>query len=287
MKEAIRVEGLQKSYGTDMVLTDVTFSVAQGEMFALLGTNGAGKTTTLECVEGLRQYDGGTIHMEGRYGVQLQSSSIPQNMRADEALLLFAKWQHTQVDWEKTARLGVRPFLKKQYKKLSTGQKRRLHLALALLGDPDIIFLDEPTAGLDVEGRVSIHAEIERLKAQGKTIVLASHDMAEVERLCDKIGILKNGAIAFLGTPAQLLKTQQNQFVLKMRFSEEPDVKQMKGFTPARSNGGYYAFTAESIENALLSIAECCKLQHIAITDICVEHNGMEERFLEIAKEEA
>ena len=190
MKDAIEVSGLKKSYGSNMVLRGLDFQIKQGEIFALLGVNGAGKTTTLECIEGLREYDEGKIVVNGKTGIQLQSSSLPAHIKPMEAIKLFAKWNHTHVDDVMLKALGIKEIEESQYIELSTGQKRRLHLALALISNPDIIFLDEPTAGLDVEGRLSLHKQIRKLKSQEKTIVLASHDMAEVETLCDRIAIL-------------------------------------------------------------------------------------------------
>ena len=140
-------------------------------------------------------------------GIQLQSASLPQHIRALEAVKLFSKWNKTALDQTMLDALGIYELAKKQYYQLSTGQKRRLHLALALTRDPDILFLDEPTAGLDVEGQLSLHAQIRRLKAIGKTIILASHDMTEVESLCDRIAILSGGKIAFIGTVKQLGET--------------------------------------------------------------------------------
>ena len=197
---AIEIVDLKKNYGDNAVLKGVNLTVQQGEILALLGVNGAGKTTTLECVEGLRPYDGGTVTVNGKIGIQLQSSALQAHIRATEAVKLFAKWNNAVPDEEMLKTLGIPELAKKKYGSLSTGQKRRLHLALALIGNPDIIFLDEPTAGLDVEGRVSLHGQIRALKAQGKTIILASHDMAEVEDLCDRIAVLKDGKIAFVGT---------------------------------------------------------------------------------------
>ena len=156
MKDAIQVRGLKKSYGNKMVLRGLDFQIEKGEVFALLGVNGAGKTTTLECIEGLRKYDSGTIMVNGKMGIQLQSSSLPSHIKPMEAVKLFAKWNNTEIDYDMLNALGIREIEKSQYIQLSTGQKRRLHLALALIGNPDIIFLDEPTAGLDVEGRLSL-----------------------------------------------------------------------------------------------------------------------------------
>ena len=207
MNDAIKINNLKKSYGTHVVLKGLSFCVQQGEIFALLGVNGAGKTTTLECIEGLRKYDSGSITVNGTMGIQLQSASLPGHMKSLEAVRLFAKWNKTSVDKAMLDALGIDEFAKKQYHQLSTGQKRRLHLALALTRNPDILFLDEPTAGLDVEGRLSLHQQIRQLKADGKTIVLASHDMAEVENLCDRLAILSEGKIAFIGTVGQLNET--------------------------------------------------------------------------------
>ena len=191
MRYAIEVKELKKNYGSHTVLKGINFNVIKGESFALLGINGAGKTTTLECIEGLKKYDSGNIIVNGKMGIQLQSASLPEHIRAMEAVWLFAKWNKVKINDSMLTSLGIAEFGKKQYLELSTGQKRRLHLALALIPDPEIIFLDEPTAGLDVEGRILLHEEIRKLKEQGKTIIMSSHDMAEVESLCDRIAILK------------------------------------------------------------------------------------------------
>ena len=200
MNSVIEIKDLRKSYGTNIVLKGINLSVYKGEIFALLGVNGAGKTTALECIEGLRTYDSGSIKVNGKVGIQLQSSALQAYIKPMEAVKLFANWHKTVPDKEMLNSLGIPEFSKKRDSDLSTGQKRRLHLALALIGNPDIIFLDEPTAGLDVEGRVSLHNKIRELKSQGKTTILASHDMAEVEDLCERVAVLKEGSIAFIGT---------------------------------------------------------------------------------------
>ena len=146
MKEAIQVNELRKSYGDHAVLKGLTFHVAKGEVFALLGVNGAGKTTALECMEGLRKYDGGSVVADGRMGIQLQSASLPSHIRPMEAVRLFAKWNRVEADRSMLASLGIQE-LAKSNMQTCPRVKRRLHLALALISDPDIIFLDEPTAG--------------------------------------------------------------------------------------------------------------------------------------------
>ena len=164
MTDALQVKGLKKSYGNIPVLKGIDFSVQQGEIFALLGVNGAGKTTALECIEGLRAYDNGEITIHGKIGIQLQSATLQAFIKPLEAVNLFSKWNKTKPNTEMLKALGIYELSKKKYAELSTGQKRRLHLALALIGNPDIVLLDEPTAGLDVEARHSLHEQIKALK---------------------------------------------------------------------------------------------------------------------------
>lgn len=140
MNCAIQVCGLKKSYGSHRVLNGLDLQIEKGEIYALLGVNGAGKTTSLECIEGLRNYDSGTILVNGKMGIQLQSSSLPAHIKPMEAVKLFAKWNKTKIDSTMLNALGLKEIEKKPYNQLSTGQKRRLHLALALIGNPDIIF---------------------------------------------------------------------------------------------------------------------------------------------------
>lgn len=270
MKDAIQVRQLKKSYGSHMVLKEIDFQIEKGEIFALLGVNGAGKTTMLECIEGLRKYDSGMITVNGKMGIQLQSSSLPAHIKPMEAIKLFAKWNKTKIDYEMLDGLGIKEMEKKHYIQLSTGQKRRLHLALALIGNPDVIFLDEPTAGLDVEGRLSLHEQIRKLKHIGKTIVLASHDMAEVETLCDRIAILNNGNIVFCGTAAQLT-----------------DKVGRKYFIHIKTQQGENTFETDNIEDTLISLLGELKQKKIHVLDIKVDRGTLEQHFIEMARREA
>ena len=166
--------------------------------------------------------------------------------------------------------LSIKEIEKKQYVQLSTGQKRRLHLALALISNPDIIFLDEPTAGLDVEGRLSLHEQIRKLKSQGKTIVLASHDMAEVETLCDRIAILNHGNIVFCGTASELTdKIGKNYFI---------HIKTLQGDS---------TFETDNIENTLISLLGELKQKEIHVLDIKVDRGTLEQHFMEITRRKA
>ncbi len=267
MSIAVRVNNLVKNYGANSVIKGISFEVRQGEIFAFLGTNGAGKTTTLECIEGLRGYDSGKIDISGKVGVQLQSASLPANIKAIEAIRLFSKWNRSGVDTHLLTAFGIDEIKNKQYKDMSVGQKRRLHLALALIGNPDIIILDEPTAGLDVEGRVALHEEIRKLKAAGKTIIMASHDMAEVESLCDRIAILKDGKLAFMGTAGEL--------TAHIGVSCTIHIKTEKGVN---------TFTSDNITETLLTELSRYKQEHITVLDVKVEKATLEERFIAIAR---
>ncbi len=214
---AIVVRGLRKLYGQFEAVRGIGFEVADGEVFGLLGPNGAGKTTTVEILEGLRPRTAGQVSVLGfdpeaesvavkdRIGVSLQATNLPEKMRVIEAVRLFAAFYSRQTSlrpllerlqlWEKRDAL---------YSTLSGGQKQRLALALALVNEPRVLFLDEPTTGLDPQVRLEIHNLIEELKARRTTILLTTHYIEEAERLCDRVAIIDEGRIAAIGTPQQL-----------------------------------------------------------------------------------
>lgn len=284
MNSKVKVSNLQKKYNNNTVLKGISFDVDDGTIFALLGTNGAGKTTTLECMEGILKHSSDQIYINGKIGVQLQSSSLPEGIKAIEALKLFAMWNSTIVDIGLIYRLGLTGILKKQYKEMSTGQKRRLHLALAMTGDPDVIFLDEPTAGLDVEGRVALHEEIKRLKNHGKTIIIASHDMAEVESLCDKLAILKDGEIAFLGTVDELKSNVKNIYTIRLNLSSQIILDECLTCCYKGKIQDYYIFESNEVGDGLLELLTIIKNQNIDVYDIKIEHSSLEECFIDIAR---
>lgn len=267
MTEALQVKSLKKSYGNLSVLKGVDFSVQKGEIFALLGVNGAGKTTALECIEGLRSYDEGKITVNGKIGIQLQSATLQAFIKPMEAVNLFAKWNRRTPDKAMLEALGIFELAKKKYADLSTGQKRRLHLALALTGDPDIVFLDEPTAGLDVEGRYSLHEHIRALKSQGKTIVLTSHDMAEVETLSDRIAILNDGKIAFIGTVEQLTAAAGRLHTIVITTAS-----------------GQQSFDTDNLTETLLDKLAEYKEKGITVLDIKTDRGTFEQHFMSIAR---
>jgi len=219
MGTVVLVEGLRKTYGAIVAVDEVSFEVREGEIFGMVGPNGAGKTTTIECLEGLRKPDQGNIRVLGvdpqcegqllreRAGMQLQQSNLPDRMRVWEALDLFASFYPKAVDWNKLlSQLGLEEKRNSPFSKLSGGQKQRLFIALALLPDPQLVFLDELTTGLDPQARHAIWDLVRDVRARGKTILLTTHFMEEAERLCDRVAILDHGQIVALDTPAALIR---------------------------------------------------------------------------------
>ena len=215
---ALQVTSLRKVYGNVAAVDDVSFEVERGSVFCIIGPNGAGKTTAIECLEGLRQPDGGSVLVAGlepiadrarlahKIGVQLQEVGIPPRMKAREALRLFAALYRTPISLsELRDELGLDESLSKQYGSLSGGQKRRLDIALALVGDPEIVFLDEPTTGLDPEYRFRFWEYLRRQNARGMTVVATTHYLEEAREYCDAVLLLNEGRIVTSGPPERLI----------------------------------------------------------------------------------
>ncbi|MDW7656222.1 MAG: ABC transporter ATP-binding protein [Bacillota bacterium] len=219
MTNVVVVKNLRKTYGKTIAVNDVSFVVHEGEIFGMVGPNGAGKTTTIECIEGLRKPDQGSIRVLGvnpqsdshaicsYTGMQLQQSSLPDHMKVWEALDLYSSFYPHPVDFNLLIeQLGLTGKRDDQFKNLSGGQKQRLFIALAVLPNPKLIFLDELTTGLDPQARHAIWDLIREIRAQGKTIFLTTHFMEEAERLCDRVAIIDNGQIVAIDTPQNLIQ---------------------------------------------------------------------------------
>ena len=214
----VGVRNLVKQYPGVKAVDDVSFDVRRGEIFGMVGPNGAGKTTTIECLEGFRQPDGGTIQVLGldplrdryqvreRIGVQFQSAALPDRIKVWEALDLFAAFYSRPVDWQPVLeQMGLAEKRDAYFAKLSGGQKQRFFIALALINDPELAFLDELTTGLDPQARRAMWDQVRTIRERGTTVFLTTHFMEEAERLCDRVAIIDHGKIVALDTPQNLI----------------------------------------------------------------------------------
>jgi ABC-2 type transport system ATP-binding protein len=272
---AIQVANLIKTYGTLRAVDDITFEVQRGEIFGMLGPNGAGKTTTTEMIEGLRRPDSGTVHVLGvdvlkhpdqvkqRIGVQLQTTALYQKLTARELLTLFASFfaRALPVD-EVIGLVNLEEKANTRSKELSGGQQQRLAVAIALINDPEIVFLDEPTTGLDPQARRSLWEVIANLQQRGKTVFLTTHYMEEAERLCDRVAIVDHGKIIALGSPATLIRSNFDQAALEFATNDHFSHAQLAALpfveTVGADNGvtTLYSSGVSRTTNALMALAE-------------------------------
>ncbi|WP_327675434.1 ABC transporter ATP-binding protein [Kitasatospora sp. NBC_00458] len=249
----IEVTGLRKSYGGRPVVDDVSFTVGEGEVFGVLGPNGAGKTTTVECVAGLRTPDAGRVRVAGFdprtdrrdvtrvLGVQLQRSALQENLTVREALRLHSAFHPAPADWRALAdRLGLTDRLDVRFGVLSGGQRQRLSIALALVGRPRAVVLDELTTGLDPRARRDTWALVEDVRDSGVTVLLVTHVMEEAQRLCDRIAVLDAGRVVALDTPAGLIRRTDAATVVTFTPSrpvDDLDLAALPGVLSVRRDG--------------------------------------------------
>ncbi|MEU7993777.1 ABC transporter ATP-binding protein [Micromonospora sp. NPDC049060] len=240
----IEVRNLRKQYGDQVAVADVSLSVDEGEIFGLVGPNGAGKTTTVECVEGLRTPDSGTVRVLGldpyrdraavrrKLGIQLQESQLPDRIKVWEALDLYSSFYPHPADWrELMDELGLAAKRNTVFAKLSGGQKQRLSIALALVGNPSVAILDELTTGLDPQARRDTWELVRQVRDRGVTVVLVTHFMDEAERLCDRLAVVVAGRVVVVDTPRNLIAGAQVSGV------ERPTLEDaILSLTAARSN---------------------------------------------------
>lgn len=293
----IQIKDFKKTYGDFTAVDGISFDVQPGEIFALLGPNGAGKTSTLESLVGLLAPSGGSLTVAGFdpakqprqlrnvIGVQLQSSSLPDSITPDEAMKFFSAYHKVKPRFDLLDRLGLQEKRKTQFCQLSTGQQRRLSLALAIAHEPQVIFLDEPTAGLDVATRIELHDLMRELKAGGSTIILATHDMAEAEELSDRIAILLNGKLATVGTPLEITATGQQLTKVSVR-TKNNTLTEINSSLPAVSQHAtkedYDIYYSDDIGATIAAIIDHIQTQQDILIDLRVERPSLEDRFLEI-----
>lgn len=293
----IEVQDFRKSYGDFAAVDGISFAVERGEIFGLLGPNGAGKTSTLECLEGLRSPNGGSLRVVGidpasqarklrnLIGVQLQSAGLPESITPTEAMKLFCAYHDAEPRFDLLERLGLAGKQNTQFYELSTGQQRRLTLALAIAHQPQVIFLDEPTAGLDVATRVELHEILRELREIGTTIILATHDMAEAEHMSDRVAILLQGKIVSVGTPLEITATGAGLTKISVRTQASCCSGEALVF-PAVSHRAtkseYDIFYSKDIGVTLSAIIAYIQAQNDTLIDLRVERPTLEDRFLEI-----
>ncbi len=293
----IQVKDFRKTYGDFVAVENISFEVHPGEIFGLLGPNGAGKTSTLESLEGLRSPNGGSLQVAGidpvknpsglknLIGVQLQSSGLPESITVEEAIKFFAAYHQVEPRFDLIDRLGLQGKRKAQYHQLSTGQQRRLALTLAVAHHPQVLFLDEPTAGLDVGTRVELHNMMRELKEEGTTIILATHDMAEAEEMSDRIAILLNGKLAVTGTPMEITSTGSQLTKVSVR-TQNNTLTDQNSSLPAVSQhtfkDEYNIYFSDDIGQTVAAIIDHIQTQQDTLIDLRVERPSLEDRFLEI-----
>jgi ABC-2 type transport system ATP-binding protein len=292
----IEVVDLVKRYDRKVAVDGVSFTVDEGEIFGILGPNGAGKTTTVECVEGLRTPDGGTIRVDGldpkrdraelrtRLGVQLQQSELPDRIRVGEALDLYASFYRDPADWrELLARLGLADRAKTEYRKLSGGQKQRVSIALALIGKPRIAVLDELTTGLDPQARRDTWSLVEQIRDSGVTVVLVTHFMEEAERLCDRIALIDEGKLVAVDTPAGLVSRVDGEQRVRFRPTAPLDVKLLEALpevSGVERHGPQLVVTGAG--NLLHAVTSVLARNQIVAADLRIEQAGLDDAFIRL-----
>jgi ABC-2 type transport system ATP-binding protein len=295
---AIVVDTLSKSYGSNRVVDGLSFTVQQGEVFALLGPNGAGKTTTIETLEGYRSADSGAVRVLGldpirqarelkpRIGVMLQQDGLYQDLNAREILRLFASYYaHPLETTALLERVGLADVAKTRFRRLSGGQKRRLALAVTLVGRPQLVFLDEPTTGMDPQARLATWEIIRDLQKNGVTILLTTHLMDEAERLADRVAIVDHGRLIALDTPARLTGVQ-DAHVVRFVAPAGLDCSQLAQLPSARSveemRPGSYLVQTDAAPAMLAELTAWLRDQNVTLSELRVGHGSLEDLFLRL-----
>jgi ABC-2 type transport system ATP-binding protein len=292
----IEVTDLRKSYGGRPAVDGVSFAVEEGEIFGILGPNGAGKTTTAECVEGLRVPDTGRVRVTGLdpvadheevtrvLGAQLQQSGLQDKLTVREALELHSAFHPRPTDWRPLAeRLGLEQKLNTRFGKLSGGQKQRLFIALALVGDPRVVVLDELTTGLDPRARRDTWQLIEDIRANGVTVLLVTHFMEEAQRLCDRIAVIDKGRVAALDTPAGLIRRSAGATVIGFTPSaplDERDVNALPGLASIEHRDG--RVTLSGTDETVNAVITLLARTHVTAHQLRVTDATLDDAFLDL-----
>ena len=298
MSIAVEVKGLTKRYGDLVAVNGVSFVIEEGKIFGLLGPNGAGKTTTLEMVEGLKKPDEGSIQVCGIdvtkkpgdikevIGVQLQSTSIYDKSKVGEIIDLFGGYYHNSLPTAEVLHEVCLDEKKDSYvQSLSGGQKQRLALALALINDPRVIFLDEPTTGLDPQARRNIWEIIEGLSKKKKTIIMNTHYMEEAERLCERVGIMDHGQIIAMDSPINLISKQNMDSAVEFTCSNglgKEFFEQLPRVDKVSQNGQIFILHTREASSLLIEIVKLQEKDKLRLDHITTRSATLEDVFLEL-----
>jgi ABC-2 type transport system ATP-binding protein len=294
----IEVVNLVKRYGAVQAVRGVSFQVGEGEVFGLLGPNGAGKTSTVEILEGLRRADGGTVTVCGldperrstelkqRVGAVLQSTSLPDKIRVEEALRLFAGFYNNRTNPEDLLeRFQLTEKRRAFYHQLSGGQKQRLALALALVNNPQVLFLDEPTAGLDPQVRREIYSIIEELRQEKKTILLTTHYIEEAERLCDRVAIIDHGQVIAHGTPRELKTRSAGTTRIEVRLAQpEQDgaLRTLDAVVDIHEFDGTYVLHSTRVPQTIVALVKHLESDGNELQGLEIATPSLEDVFIEL-----
>ncbi len=296
MADVVTVHDLTKSYGDLRAVDGISFSVGQGEVFGLVGPNGAGKTTTWEILEGLRQADRGEIRVAGldlrrdrrklreRIGVQLQATALFERLTAKETLEVFGGMYPRSLPADDLLNLvNLEEKANDWTDKLSGGQKQRLAVALALVNDPEIVFLDEPTTGLDPQARRSLWDVIAKLRDTGKTIMLTTHYMEEAERLCHRVGVMDRGKILALDEPTELIRSLGQRDAVEFAANGDSSAfGTLPGVDEMNIEDGRVTLYTRELEKALTAVFEYARSRGMGIEDFRVRNASLEDVFLQL-----
>ncbi|WP_214410790.1 ABC transporter ATP-binding protein [Sphaerisporangium fuscum] len=298
---AVAVTDLVKRYGRTVAINGLTLTADRGAVTAILGPNGAGKTSTIEICEGFRKADGGEVSVLGldpvrqaaelkpRVGVMLQSGGVPPAIRAGEWLRLVSRFHASPLDpGALLERLGLADHARTPYRRLSGGQQQRLSLAAAVVGRPELVFLDEPTAGLDPQARHACWDVVGELRARGVSVVLTTHHMDEAEKLADKVVIIDRGTVVAQGSPQGLTGAER-----QLRFRARPglDLDELltalpTGSTAKESPSGHYVIEGHVGPELLGTVTAWCAAEGVTTDDLSVERRTLEDVFLELTGRE-
>jgi ABC-2 type transport system ATP-binding protein len=298
MAAVIEVQNLTKRYGNMTAVDSINFTIVQGEIFGLLGPNGAGKTTAVEMIEGLRKPDSGTIRVCGLdssqkageikelIGAQLQSTTLFDKIRVGEAIDLFGGYYHNPLPAKEVLeRVSLTDKKDSFAETLSGGQKQRLVIALAMVNNPEVLFLDEPTTGLDPQSRRNVWDIVEKLREQGKTIVLTTHYMEEAEKLCDRVGIMDHGKIIALDTPQDLIARQNLESAIELvanNGSAGEIFRRFQATNKVTQEGNTCIIHTREASPLLIELVRMSENNGLKLENISVRKATLEDVFIEL-----